>query len=333
MTAPAAERLRVVFLGSDPIGLPLLDFLADWASDRIDLAAVITQPDRARGRGRRVVPGPVKAWADAHGIPVRQPERPGPVDAAWLQQEGIDLGLVLAYGHILRPSHLGAPRLGMVNLHGSLLPRYRGASPIESAIAAGDTETGMSLMRMVPAMDAGPVADVERVPIEPRTTGGELREAMAEAAVRLVRRNLAHLLQGTLTFEEQPAEGVSYVRRLSRSDGVLDFYAPAPVLDRRIRAFTPWPGTAFTVDGLRLKVGSAEASGEAWPGDPGTLHVSPDGRELVVACGEGSLRLNALQRPGGRMLPVEAFLRGCPGLHARVAISEPMPELIGDRPK
>ncbi|MGJ3243729.1 MAG: methionyl-tRNA formyltransferase [Opitutales bacterium] len=332
MQAPSDQRARAAYWGSDPIGLPLLDFLADWAADRIELVGVFTQPDRARGRGRKVVPGPVKAWAEARGIPVLQPEKPGPVEAAWMEERQIDLGLVLAYGHILRPSHLGAPRLGMINLHGSLLPKYRGASPIESAIAAGDSETGMSLMQMVPAMDAGPVADRERVPIGDRTTGGELREAMAAAAVRLVRRNLSPLLQGELAFEEQSETGVSYVRRLNRADGVLDFQAPATVLDRRIRALHPWPGTTVTVGDLTLKVGSAEAMAETLPGPPGRLQVEPDGGSLRAACGRGSLCFTALQRPGGNMLPIRDFLRGCPGLDGQVAESQPMPQLVSDRP-
>lgn len=322
--------LRLVFLGSDAIALPALDWLA--GSGGVEVTAVFTQPDRPAGRGQRVEPNAIKRWAAARGLPVHQPERLREPELELLRAAAPDVALVFAYGHILRPAFLDLPRLGTLNLHTSLLPRYRGASPIQTAVAGGERETGVSLMRLVPELDAGPVADAERVPVGPLDTAADVEAALAAACVPLLRRALPALAAGTLAFREQDHPQATFCRRLAKEDGSLDFTRPAPELAARVNGLHPWPGCATEWGGQPLKFGLADAVAGAPAGAaPGTV-VGADADGLLVACGTGLLRVRRLQRPGGRMLPAGEFLRGCPLPAGSVLPSRPMPPLVATAP-
>lgn len=326
-----AEPLRVVFMGSDPVGLPLLDWLAGDGAAVARLGGLVTGPDRPSGRGQEVRPNAVKAWASGRPVPVLQPEK---LDAAVLGALAAlrpDVVLVVAYGHILREPFIALPRLGTLNLHASLLPRYRGASPIQTAVACGDRTTGMTLMRIVRELDAGPVAGVESVPIGSLDTALEVEARLAAAAVPLVARSLPALALGQLAFEPQDHAVATFCRRLRKEDGVLDFGAPAGALAARINGLNPWPSVHVQVAGAQIKLGLADALARADPGPPGRV-LGTDGVGLLVAAGSGVLRLRRLQRPGGRMLDAPDFLRGLPIAAGTVLASQPMPELVSARP-
>lgn len=324
----ATRRLRLVFMGSDAIALPLLDWLVGEGRAQVEVVAVFTQPDRPVGRGQKVAANAIKQWAQARGLPVHQPEKLTAAESATLAAYDADLALVMAYGHILRDAFIETPRLGTLNLHASLLPRYRGASPIQCAVASGDRETGVALMRIVRELDAGPVADVERVPIAPLDTALEIEAKLAAACVPLVARGLPALAADTLRFVDQDHAAATFCRRLTKADGVLDFTASAAVLAARINGLFPWPGTRVPMNGQDVKLSLAEAAMSTPAGAaPGTVLGLHDGA-LAVATGEGTLRLLKLQRPGGRMLTAAEFLRGFPLDTGAVLPSAPMPELV-----
>ena len=233
--------LRTVFMGSDAIALPLLNWLADEAQQSVTLAAVYTQPDRAVGRGQKVQPNAIKLWAQSRGLPVHQPEKLTPEELARLKSYQPDLSLIMAYGHILRQDFISAPRLGTLNLHTSLLPKYRGASPIQTAIANGDSMTGVTLMRIVPALDAGPIADAENVVVAALDTALEVETKLGHACVPLLARALPRLADGSLNFMGQKDADATFCRKLEKNDGVLDFSFPASQLAARINGLYPWP--------------------------------------------------------------------------------------------
>jgi methionyl-tRNA formyltransferase len=301
--------MRIAFFGSDAIALPVLEHLR-WR-EGVELAGVVSQPDRPAGRGRHLHANAVAAWARAQGLPLLQPEKPGEAEAAWLRAQNVSLALVMAYGHILHRPLLEAPARGVWNFHGSLLPAYRGASPVEAVLAAGEKETGVSLMKLVEKMDAGPVADAERVAILPQDTSPILRGRLAQACVPLLERNLAALLNGSIRAEPQDESRATYTRKLTKADAHLDFAAPAIELERRVRALQPWPGTLIEHNGEMLKIGAAAILAENAGAAPGTL-LRADTAGVDIATGAGVLRLLALQRPGGRMLEAAEFLRGHP---------------------
>jgi methionyl-tRNA formyltransferase len=319
--------LRLVFLGSDGIALPLLRWLAGEGAAHAVLAGVFTQPDRPSGRGQHLRPNPIKAWALEKGLPVFQPEKVGADSVARLSELGAEVALVVAYGHILRDDFIAAPRFGTWNLHASVLPGYRGASPIQTAIACGETETGMTFMRIVRELDAGPVAGVERVPIGPLDTASEVEEGLSHASVPLVARILPKLARGELACADQDPARATFCRRLAKEDGVLDFNSSASVLAARINGLFPWPGCTVTMAGQQVRLGLADAV-QSGPGPaPGTV-LGADAEGLRVATGAGMLRLRRLQRPGGRMLPAAEFLRGFPVGAGTLLASHPMPTLL-----
>ena len=326
-----AEPLRLVFMGSDPVALPLLHWLMGEGTRVAKLIGVVTGPDRPSGRGQDVRPNAVKAWTAGRTFAVLQPEKLDAAALAAMQALHADVALVVAYGQILRDEFIAVPRLGTLNLHASLLPRYRGASPIQSAVASGDRQTGMTLMRIVRALDAGPVAAVERVVVSPLDTAAEVEAKLAAAAVPLLARSLPLLEKGELTFVPQDNAAASYCRRLEKSDGVLDFTAPAAVLAARINGLNPWPSVAIELGGVAVKLGLAEAVEWSGAGTPGTV-IAPDAEGLLVATGAGILRLRRLQRPGGRMLDAPEFLRGFPLPAGSVLASKPMPALVAGMP-
>lgn len=329
----SAPPLRLVFLGSDPIALPLLNWLVGEGSAIANVVAVFTQPDRAVGRGQKIMPNAIKQWAVGRALPVFQPEKLSEETRAQLAALGADVALVMAYGHILRDEFISTPRLGTLNLHTSLLPKYRGASPIQTAIAGGERETGVTLMRIVRRLDAGPVADSERVPIAPLDTALEVEAKLAAASVRLLMRALPRLRDGTLRFVEQDESAATFCRKLLKEDGALDFSAPASVLAARINGLFPWVACNLEVDGQLVKIGLAEALTDTGKSDgdfvsaPGTV-LGADADGLLIATGKGVLRVRRMQRPGGRMLPAQEFLRGF-AIPAGVRLpSRPMPVLL-----
>ncbi len=324
MTAP----LRLVFMGSDAIALPLLDWLAGPGSAHAEIVAVFTQPDRPVGRGQKVQANAIKAWAGARGLPLFQPEKLTAEVRAQLTALKADVALVMAYGHILRDEFIATPRLGTLNLHASLLPKYRGASPIQTAIASGERETGVALMRIVRALDAGPVADVERVPIAPRDTALDIEAKLAAACGPLLARTLPLFARGELVFTEQDHAAATFCRRLVKEDGAIDFAAPATELAARINGLFPWPACSVEIAGQPVKLGNADVAPNAPAGNslPGTI-LGTDADGLLIATGAGVLRVLRLQRPGGKMLPASEFLRGFPLPIGTVLLSKPMPSL------
>jgi methionyl-tRNA formyltransferase len=313
---------KIVYFGSDAICLPGLQYLCGPGRASCTVAAVVSQPDRRQGRGKKLQQNPVAAFASEHGIPLRQPEKPAAELAAWLQEQGVALAFVMAYGHFLPKSVREAPRHGMLNFHGSLLPAYRGASPVETAIAMGESETGVCLMQIVKEMDAGAVADRERVCIEPTDTSPLVRAKVGEAVVPLLARNLAAALGGELVFSAQDASRASFCRKISKEDAALDFTQAAAAIHARLRAFTPWPGGYFDHGEVRIKVGACTLADFGSTATPGTVLAVEDSVDVATAA--GVLRICELQRPGGRMLPVPDFVRGY-----SIQVGEVLPSVPG----
>ncbi|MFC7333764.1 methionyl-tRNA formyltransferase [Rhodocista pekingensis] len=297
--------LTLAFMGTPDFSVPILDALVG-AGHRV--VCVYTQPPRPAGRGHQLQPSPVHRRAEALGIPVRHPKSLRVAEAqAEFAALGLDGAVVAAYGLILPQPVLDAPRLGCINVHASLLPRWRGAAPIQRAIQAGDTVSGVTIMRMEAGLDTGPMLLKGEVPIGPRTGAQALHDALSEEGARLIVAALDGIAAGRLVAEPQPEEGVTYAAKLAKEEGRLDFALDAATLDRQVRAFTPWPGCWFeAATGERLKVLAAEPV--PGRGEPGTL--LPGG--LTVACGEGALRLLTVQRPGKAPVDGAAFLRGFP---------------------
>lgn len=302
---------RIVFMGSDPIAIPMLDMLVDAPPLPLEWAGVFTQPDRPTGRGLRLRANAIKQWAIEHQLTVRQPERCGPEDESWLREQGVDLILVMAYGQMLKRTLIGIPPLGTLNLHASLLPKLRGPSPIATAIACGHKTTGVSLMRIVPKMDAGPVMDCEPVAILPEMTSPLLAEALADASAELLQRNFPAILAGSAKFQPQNENEATYCRIIRKEDARLDFRRGAGELHDQIRAFQPWPGALVEYEGVTLKIGGTAMAGESGgrSGEPGELRVEC-GKRTWIVCGDGLLEVLSWQRPGGRMMPTADFLRG-----------------------
>ena len=310
-----SDRPRLVFAGTPDFAVPSLRALLQAGHPPV---AVYTQPDRRAGRGRRPRPSPVKQLALAHDLPVVQPEGlRSPEARSELAAWRPDLMIVIAYGLILPPAVLTTPTHGCVNLHASLLPRWRGAAPIQRAILAGDAATGVDLMRMEAGLDTGPVLAEARLTIGDRETGGSLHDRLAESAGRLLRESLADLLAGRLVPRPQPEEGVTYAEKLSKEEAWLDWAAPARQLDRQVRAFNPWPVAQTRWQGEPLRVWEARplaSGGEAEAhdcahGEPGcVLAAGADG--IDVATGAGVLRLTKLQAAGGKPMAAGAFLNG-----------------------
>jgi methionyl-tRNA formyltransferase len=319
---------RVVLLGSDPIALPAFEAVA--ALPGVEVVGVWSQPDRPSGRGQAVQPNPVSAWALARGLALFRPEVFDLAEDARLADLKVDLAVVMAYGQLLREPTLAVPRLGFVNLHGSLLPALRGATPVEGALILGLTETGITLQQVVRKLDAGPVLAARRLSVAPDIAREALRAEMGRVAALLAVEAVPALLAGKLVAVPQDETAATYTRRLRREDAGLDFTQTARVLADRIRALEGWPGSTCLLGDIRLKVGRATA--EAGPADTPGVVLAADASGVCVATGDGVLRLLELQRPGGRMLPVAAFLAGFKIVPGTVFASEPMPVLVGPKP-
>lgn len=298
------SRLRLAFMGTPDFAVASLAALIAAGHD---IAAVYSQPARPAGRGHRPQPSPVQALAARHGLQVWTPATlKGEEEHRRFAGLGLDAAVVVAYGLILPKALLEAPRLGCLNVHASLLPRWRGASPIQHAILAGDRETGITIMRMDEGLDTGPIVLAESLAIGPDETGGGLHDRLAALGARLIVEGLDGFAAGKLVARPQPVEGACYAPKLTRNDGRLDWRRPADELARRVRAFSPRPGAWCEAGRERLRVLAAEPA--AGNGPPGRLL---DDR-LTIACGQGALRLLEIQRPGRAAMGAEAFLRGYP---------------------
>ena len=297
--------MKIVFAGTPDFAVPSL--LA--AASRGEVAAVYTQPDRPAGRGRGMTASPVKREATRLGIPVLQPESlRGELMGDVMRQIAPDLIVVVAYGLILPRSILAIPRHGCWNVHASLLPRWRGAAPIQRAIEAGDTETGVCLMQMEAGLDTGPVMLSQQTPIGAEETGGQLHDRLAEMGAQVLADGLGLLRAGMRPqARAQPAEGVTYAHKLEKNEAQLDWSQPAEVLARKVRAFEPWPVAEAMVAGERLRIHGAVPLGLAQTSAPGTL-LAATRQGLDIACGQGALRLRVIQRDGGKAITAADYL-------------------------
>ena len=299
-----AGSLKLVFMGTPDFAVPTLRALIDAGHD---VRAVYTQPPRPAGRGQKARRSAVHETAAANSIPVQTPVSLKPLDVqeafrAWAP----DAAVVAAYGLLLPKAVLAVPRLGCLNLHASLLPRWRGAAPIQWAILGGDTETGVCIMQMDEGMDTGPVLICESVAIGPMTNAGELHDALAQRGAPLMLRGLEGVAAGTMVATPQPAIGATRAPKIAPAHSRLDWRNPAPELERRVRAMAPFPGAWFEHEGERIKVTLAIATEANNDAAPGTVIDE----ELTVGCGGGALRLLQLQRAGRKAMSAAMFLRG-----------------------
>lgn len=296
------SKLRVAFLGTPDFAVASLEALAEAGHE---IVCVYSQPPRPAGRGHRERPSPVHRFADERGWPVRTPlTLRDPDEQEAFGRLNLDVAVVVAYGLILPRAILEASRLGCINVHASLLPRWRGAAPIQRALLAGDRETGVTIMQMDEGLDTGPTLLRRAVAIEKEDTAQILHDRLAALGAEALVEALGALSRGALQPQPQEDSGATYAEKIRKEEGRLDWRLPARQLERQVRAFTPWPGAWFELEGERFKVLGAEvAEGEGAPGQ-----VLDD--ELTIACGEGALRLTRLQRAGKAPMEAEALLRG-----------------------
>lgn len=305
--------MRIVFAGTPEFAVPSLRAAA--AKDEV--VAVLTQPDRPAGRGRAPTPSAVKQEALRLGLPVQQPERlRDPQVQAWLRALAPDLMVVVAYGLLLPQAVLDIPVYGCWNVHASLLPRWRGAAPIQRAIEAGDRETGVCLMQMEKGLDTGPVLLSQAIPIGPDETAGELHDRLAELGARVLADGLGLLRAGLRPQPQpQPDTGATYAHKLDKHEARLDWTQPAQVLANKVRAFQPWPVAEAMLAGERVRIHAAQALAQTTDASPGTvLATRRDG--IDIACGEGVLRLLRLQRDGGRPVTAQDYINARRDLRA-----------------
>ena len=294
-------------MGTPEFAVPVLDALLDAGHE---VVRVYTRPPARAGRGRGARPSPVQRRAERSGIEVRHPERlRGPEAGAEMASAGADAAVVAAYGDVLPPPVLDAPRLGCLNVHASLLPRWRGAAPVERAILAGDATTGVTIIRMDEGLDTGPVLAQARLDVAPDADAGALRGRLAALGADLLARALEDLAAGRAVPRPQPERGATWARKIDRAETRIDWRLPAPALDRLVRAFSPSPGAWFEAGGERVRALSAHVAAPDGAGArPGTVL---DDR-AAIACGAGILRLDRLQRAGRAPLAAAEFLRGFP---------------------
>ncbi|SEW27782.1 methionyl-tRNA formyltransferase [Luteibacter sp. 329MFSha] len=308
----AVRPLRVVFAGTPDFAVPCL---AACRASGAEVVAVYTQPDRPAGRGRKLAASPVKEAALAAGIPVEQPESfKAESDRERLAAYAPDLMVVVAYGLILPRKVLAIPALGCWNVHASLLPRWRGAAPIQRAILAGDSESGVDLMQMEAGLDTGPVLIERRTPIAADETGGSLHDRLSALGADALAEGLRRTLAGeTLAARAQSEDGVMYAHKLDKAEAKLDFGEPSIALERKVRAFDPWPVAEADVGGERLRIWAARAVEGVAGAEPGRI-VAASREGIDVACAEGALRLLAVQRAGGRRIGIADYLNARPEL-------------------
>ena len=293
--------MRVAFMGTPEFSVPALSALIEAGHE---IACVYSQPPRPAGRGHKKRPSPIQELAESLDLDARQPSSLGEktVQAEFLSLNA-DVAVVVAYGLILPKPILSGPRLGCLNIHASLLPRWRGAAPIQRAILAGESETGITIMQIDDGLDTGPILAVERVPITKKTTASNLHDELANIGARLIVEVLSNDLPSPVS---QPEEGVTYAQKLDRAEGRIDWTRTSSEIDRRVRALNPWPGVWCELNSERLQIFSVKPVNGS--GVPGTVIAEP----LIVACGEGALQIDQVQRAGRSKMPTADFVRGYP---------------------
>ncbi len=325
--------LRIIFMGTAELSCASLEKLAGEKS--VHLLAVVTQPDKPKGRDLKLQPSPVKVLAEKLSLPVLQPVKARAEDfISTLRGLQPDLIVVVAYGQILPSAILELPRHGCVNVHTSLLPKYRGAAPIQRAISEGNAETGVTIMQMDAGLDTGPMLAARRTPILPTDDSQTLHDRLAQLGAELLVETIPGYVAGKILPQPQPTEGATYAAKIKKEDGQIDWQLSAREIWNRLRAFTPWPGvftflgSAGLRDGLPEKLIAEHAGSETGAPKPALLKIwravpetksgragevlAADKNGIVVACGQGSLRILELQREGGKRLPAEQFLLGFP---------------------
>lgn len=297
--------LRIIFAGTPDFAARCLEALL---TTEHEIVAVYTQPDRPAGRGRKLRPGPVKELALQHELPVFQPlSLKGADEQQALQQLNADLMVVVAYGLLLPQPVLDAPRLGCINVHASLLPRWRGAAPIHRALLAGDDTTGITIMQMDAGLDTGAMLSRASCPILPDDTSGSLHDRLAELGARTLVECLEPLTTGALTPEPQDDTQACYAHKLEKQEGLIDWSQPAELIVRRIRGFNPWPVAYTRLGEDNLRIWSAAVDARDSDATPGTI-IESSGEGIRVAAGEGSVQLTQLQLPGGKAQPIKALM-------------------------
>ena len=299
--------MRLAFMGTPDFAVPSL---AELIASGHEIVAVYSQPPRPKGRGQKLTPSPVHAFAEAMGLPVFTPESMKAQEAIDVFKSlDLDAACVVAYGQILKPEVLEAPRLGCFNLHGSLLPRWRGAAPIQRAIMAGDAETGMMVMKMEAGLDTGLVGLEQQIEIAPDMTAGELHDRLSEMGADIIMRALAALETTGLKFAPQDGEGVTYAKKLDKNETKIDWSRPAQEVQNHIRGLSPFPGAWFEIEGAKekLRVRALRSTLAEGKGKPGEVL-----NDLTIACGEGAVKLLEVQRAGAKAMKAEEFLRGLP---------------------
>ena len=298
---------RLAFMGTPDFAVAILDALIAAGHE---IAAVYCQPPREAGRGHRVVKSPVQQRAEAAGLPVRHPVRLGPEEVTAFAALHLDAAVVAAYGLILPQAVLTAPRLGCFNVHASLLPRWRGAAPINRAVMAGDEESGVTIMQMDEGLDTGAMAMSDHITIGADMTAGDLYGALARLGADLMLRTLTVAERGTLVLTPQPEAGVTYAAKIAKDETRIDWYKPWRAVHDHIRGLSPFPGAWFELSGVRVKAlrstkGEGQIASNAAPGTVLDEH-------LTVACGGGAVRLTQVQRAGKQPMSADDFLRGTP---------------------
>ncbi len=306
-SASSKASMKIIFAGTPEFAAQALEALIAAGHE---IVLTLTQPDRPSGRGMKLTPSPVKLVAERHDIPLWQPEKlRTPEQQAPIASAHADIMVVAAYGLILPQVVLDMPNLGCLNIHASLLPRWRGAAPIQRAILAGDTETGITIMQMDAGLDTGDMLSVHITPILENDNAVTLHDKLATQGAEAIVTTLANLLDLQATRCPQPTEGITYAEKLKKEEAFIDWSLPAETLDRMIRAFNPFPSAQTTLGETAIKIWSAAT--DSGSGIPGEI-LAADKTSIVVACGAGALRLTELQKAGGKRLEASAFLAGNP---------------------
>ena len=302
--------LKIIFMGTPEFALAPLQALVKAGYEVI---AVYTQPPRPKGRGHAEALSPVHQFAQEQGIPVYVPVTlKSPEEQERFAQLNADLAIVAAYGLLLPKPILEAPKLGCINIHASLLPRWRGAAPIHRAIEEGDTQTGITIMQMDAGLDTGPMLHIKKISIEPYETSQTLHDKMLELGTQTLLECLPNILSKQIQSTIQPVEGVTYAHKLKKEESVLTFDYDAKVILSKIRALTPWPGTTATLDNEQIKILDAEIVNDTLPHSPGTWVTTCD-HKLLISCKIGAIQLKMLQRPGSKPVSFSDFLNGYRG--------------------
>ena len=311
--------LRIIFMGTAELSCASLEKIA--SNKNFSVVAVVTQPDKPKGRELKLTPSPVKILAEKLTLPVLQPLKARDEKfIGELRELKPDLMVVVAYGQILPQTILDLPRVGCLNVHTSLLPKYRGAAPIQWAIANGDAETGVTIMKMDAGLDTGPILSTRRSLILLTDDSQILHDRLAQLGAELLIETIPACVAGKISPQPQPTEGSTYAAKIKKEDGKIDWHLPAEKIWNRLRAFTPWPGAFTFLNGRMLKIWKGRVAKEVWNKEnmflkvgmnPGTI-LSADKSGIIVLCGKDFLHIAELQREGGKRLTAEQFLAGCP---------------------